>query len=310
MPYAPKEYNSFERNEHEGMVTLLNISHHVLSNPPRGYAIAYDAKQYYRKTEKLVSDFFEKSISLMGRSIFVDKSDVENTKTVYLLQDYDLLEQVPIEQVFKNVCLRLREQWKDATAYNSMRWYLETQWPNMVFVPLYKGLPVFGGFQMPLYKILDVDEEQIASSLFPAEIPIEIYDELGVKFSKIDQWLKAAGYVGKLRLLITQYNDVVNKISNESGICEQGVIIYLQTLINYIDDTITKINNFMEPGIEILSNVRDDNAKELCIIIITAFNNMENILEAMNSLELLSELPEQLKNAIVSMILLSPYMFE
>lgn len=238
------------------------------------------------------------------------KSAIEDTKTVYLLYDYDPFLQIPIENVFKNVCLKLREQWKDAAGFQSMRWYLETQWPKMVFVPLYKGLPVSGGFQMPLYKILDVDEDQLVSSLFPTEIPVEIYHQLDIDFSKIELWLKAVAYMGKLRLLLIQYNDVVNHISHESDTCEQGLVIYLQALLNDIVDTITNILKFMEPGISILSNIGDADVAELFDLVMTPLKKAEDIGDIIKSLQPFDELPQQLNNAVLSMVLLSPYFIE
>jgi len=204
----------------------------------------------------------------------------------------------------------LREQWQDAVAYNSMRWYLETQWPTMVFAPLYKGLPVLGGYRMPLYKILDVNEDLIATPLFPAIIPMEVYNQLDIDFSKMDKWLKAASYVEKLRLLFIQYNIVVSKITSESDICEQGIAIYLENFSNYISDTMTKINEFIQTGIDILPNIEDNVAMELCGIIITSFDEMEKIINGMSSLEPLDELPELLRDVTSSMILLFPYVVE
>lgn len=310
LSYAAKDYLSFEQNEQEEMLTLLNLWHHVLSNPPRGYAVAYDGKQYYRKTGKLVRECFAKGVSATGRTIVVNSSAVEDSKTVYLLQDYDPFQRIPIEDVFKNLCLKLREQWKDAVGFQSMRWYLETQWPKMVFVPLYKGLPVFGGFQMPLYKILDFGEDQLVSSMLPTEIPIEIYIQLDRDFSKIELWLKAVSHMGKLRLLLIQYNDLVKHLSDESNICEQGLVIYLQALLNDITDTITNIIKFIEPGTSILANTGDADVAELFNLVITPLKKAEDIGDIIKSLHPFDELPEQLNNAVLAMVLLTPWITE
>lgn len=308
--YTSKDYISFERDEQVKMLTLLNVWYYVLNNPPGGYAIAYNAKQYYWKTSKFVGDCFEKCIPSIGKSIFIDKSAVEDTKTVYLLKNFDPLQEIPIENLYKDVCLKLREQWKDAIRFESMRWYLGTQWPKMVFVPLYKGLPVFAGFQIPLHKILDVDEEQIISPLFSTEIPIEVYNQLSIDFSQIDQWFKVIGYVGKLRLMIIQYNDVINEISNEADISEQGVKTYLQTLLDHIEDTIKNISYFIEPYINVLLNIGDGEVVEYLSIVITVFKTFHETIELIKSLQRLDDLPEQLNNIVSSMILLSPYLIE
>ena len=97
LPYAAKDYFLFAQNEQEQMLTLLNLWHHVLNNPPRGYAVAYDAKQFYRKTGEFIRESFVQDASITGRTVIVDKSAVEDNKTIYLLQDYDPFQQIPIE---------------------------------------------------------------------------------------------------------------------------------------------------------------------------------------------------------------------
>lgn len=305
LSYAKEDYLSFEQNEKEEMLTLLNLWHHVLNNPPRGYVVSYDARQYYRKTSKLVRDGFEKGVSTIGRVI--GESAFEDSRTVYLLKDYDPFQQISIENVIKDVSLKLREQWKDATGFQSMRWYLETQWPKIIFVPLYKGIPIFTGFQMPLYKILDSDEEQLVKSLFPIEIPIKIYHQLDIDFSKIELWLKAISYMGKLKLLLSQYDDVIKHISSETDTCEQGLRIYLDTLINDIIDTITKLINFMEPGISVLSNIEDADVAELFALVIISLKKAEDIEDIIKLRQTFEELLEQLNTAMSGMLLLVPW---
>jgi hypothetical protein len=307
LSYAAKDYFSFERNEREEMLTLLNIWHHVLSNPPRRSAVSYDAKQCYRKTGNLVKEGFEKGISRIGRAIDVDESTGQDSKVVYLLKEYDPFQQIPIENMIKDVCLKLREHWKEATGFQSMRWYLETQWPKMVFVPLYKGIPISMGFQMYLYKILDADEEQFVKSLFPTRIPVEIYNQLDIDLSKIEPWLNAIRYVGKLRLLLIQYNDVVKHASDETDICEQGLRSYLDALLNDIIDTITQLLKFMEPGIRILSITGDSVVAELFDFVIASLRETEAIDDIIKARQPFEELPEQLKNAVGIMVCLTSY---
>lgn len=306
LSYAAKNYLSFEQDEQEGMLTLLNLCHHVLKSPPSGYEVSYDAKQHYRKIGNAVGKYFEKMVPA-EKTIIVDKSAIEDNKTVYLLQDYDPLQQVPIENVFRNICLNLREQWKEAREFQSMRWYLETQWPKMVFVPLYKGLPIAGGFQMPLYKVLDVNEDQIVSSLLPTRIPKEIYHQLNISLSKVEPWIKAIGYMGNLRLLLIQYNDVITHISNELDICKQGFVIYLQGLFNDISDTMANI----EPSISLLSNIGDREAQELINLVIAPLKKATvDIKKTIDSRHSFDELPEQLNYGVLGMMLLTPWIIK
>lgn len=308
--YVAKDYPAFEQNEQEEMLTLLNLWHHVLSNPPRGYTLRYEARQNYRKTGKFVKDGFEKAVSAAGRVVIVDKSAVEDNKTVYLLQDYDPFQQIPIENMLKDIYLNLRKQWKDAAEFQSMRWYLETQWPKMVFVPLYQGLPIFGGFQMPLYKILDTDDDQLVTFLFAAEIPVEIFHQLDIEYFRIETWLKAVGNMGKLRLLLIQYNDVVKHTSGESDVCEQGLVIYLQALFNDIAETMMNIIRLIESGTNILDSTGDADVEELFALMTAPLKKAEDIEDIVKSLRPFDELPEQLNNAVLAMVLLTPWLIK
>lgn len=106
------------------------------------------------------------------------------------------------------------------------------------------------------------------------------------------------------------HNDVINEICDETDICEQGVKTYLQMLLNHITDTIANISNCMETGINILSNIGDEEVVELLSITITAFKNIHDVIEVIKSLQRFDDLPEQLNNAVFSMVLLSPYLIE
>lgn len=212
--------------------------------------------------------------------------------------------------MLKDIYLNLRKQWKDAAEFQSMRWYLETQWPKMVFVPLYQGLPIFGGFQMPLYKILDTDEDQLVTSLFAAEIPVEIFNQLDIEYFRIETWQKAVGNMGKLRLLLIQYNDVVKHISGESDVCEQGLVIYLQALFNDIAETMMNIIKLIEPGTNILASTGDADVEELFALMTAPLKKAEDIEDIVKSLCPFDELPEQLNNAVLAMVLLTPWLIK
>ena len=113
--------------------------------------------------------------------------------------------------------------------------------------------------------------------------------------------------MGKLRLLLIQYNDVVEHLSDESDSCEQGLVIYLQALLNDIADTMTNIIKFIEPGTSILANTGDAEVAELFGLVIAPLKKVEDIEDIIKSLHSFDELPEQLNNALLGMALLTPW---
>ncbi|MBS3975881.1 MAG: hypothetical protein KGZ75_04010 [Syntrophomonadaceae bacterium] len=163
---------------------------------------------------------------------------------------------------------------------------------------------------MPLYKILDTDEDQLVSSLFAAEIPVEIFQRLDIEYSKIESWLKAVGNMEKLRLLLLQYNDVVKHTSGESDACEQGLVIYLQALFCDIADTTTNIIKLIEPAINILPQTGNADVEKLFDLMIAPLKKAEDIEDIVKSLRPFDELPEQLNNAVLAMVLLTPWLIK
>jgi hypothetical protein len=116
--------------------------------------------------------------------------------------------------------------------------------------------------------------------------------------------------MGKLRLLLLQYNDVVKHTTGESDACEQGLVIYLQALFNHISDTMTNIMKLIEPGTNILANTGDAEVAELFDFMIAPLKKAEDIEDIVKSLGPFDELPEQLNNAVLAMALLTPWLIK
>jgi len=307
--YTPDKYLSLNQEELEGMLTLLNVWKHVLENIPRGYSITFKALQNYRRTEEQMTYKFNEFLLTANASGFIDKYISKDKRVMYLLYEIDFSQNVSINEIFKNVVLSLRMKWKDAIEYSSFRWYLETQWPTMVFVPLYNKFPMVG-FQIPLYKVLDNHEDNIAETLFPAEIPMEVYDYLNIEYSKLEPPIKVAEYFDILRMQIKQYNDVIINISNESDFCISGVQSYLKTITDHIENSVTQLLSYLQALFNGLSNVDyDKEAREMIDIICAALDGIKPILKQIELYEPIDNL-EQFRNASICAWFLSRYLIQ
>ena len=93
----PKE--SFSQQELENILTLVNVWRHVLDNQPKGYAIAYDAKQKYQKG----SDYFEDTLA---KAVSETKGTLVKTEHyAYIIADCNVSQEwVGVDYVSARVC--------------------------------------------------------------------------------------------------------------------------------------------------------------------------------------------------------------
>lgn len=296
--------HDFEKLEIEGMLTLVNIWAHVFENPMKGYAIAYDAKQLYRKSCDTIEQAFKEALILIsGEAHTID------SKT-YLLTGFNPLAGDMVEDKYKNVVLVLRDVYKQALSYNSVRWYLETQASELIYVPIYNEVPLGSGFQLPPYRILDVNESQLSTTLFPAELPVSLYSILGVAFEELDQWQLAAGYLGVVKMQITQYNDVISILSASTVICESGLVKYISMFSNQMSEMITKLLDSITLPLKTLELVADEDVVDAFGIIQSVFDDMQTIYEQISTLQKIGELEQKIDNAVGCMLLLKPYVLK
>jgi len=310
-----KEYNilfsnyrtiedDFEKQEIEGMLTLVNIWAHVFENPMKGYAIAYDAKQLYRKSCAALEQAFKEALILIsGEAHTIDSK-------IYILAGFNPLSGDMLEDKYKNVVLVLRDVYEQALPYNSVRWYLETQVPELIYVPIYNEVPLGSGFQLPPYRILDVSESQLSTTLFPAELPTSLYSILGVAYEELNKWQLAAGYLGVVKMQITQYNDVINTLSSATAICESGVVQYISLLSNQLSEMVTKLSESITLPLKTLELVADEDVVEALGIILSAFDDVQTVYEQISSLQKIEELEREIDNAVGCMLLLQPYVLK
>lgn len=308
--YSNQDYMNFTIIEQDTILTTLNIWEDVFEQPPRGFILSYNAKQRSKKTKQTIHDCFYTVIKSLGNKISVYDCITEKGENIkYLLYEDFLSDSNTIQDQYKLLCLELRKTWAIARKYNSSRWILETQWPRMAFIPLYQGLPLFGGYEMPIYRILDTNEEQISSPLFPCEINDEIYSQYGMNNSQILQWRESFSELGKLRMLMVQYNQVIEEISiHNEFVLTEGVSEYLRIMEDDMNSAINIAANGILQGISLLTTITDEEIQGSIHQLGIFLDSLEGSISSISSLQKAEEAPELLLNIISIMILLLPYM--
>jgi hypothetical protein len=294
----------FENKEIEGMLILLNVWSYIFEHPIRGYAIAYEARQLYRKSSAIIEQAFEEALKLVN-----GEAQTINCKT-YIVVNFDPFSGSTLESAYKNVVLTLRNALKSARPYNSVRWYFETQFAELIYVPAYKEIPLFGGFQIPKYKILDVSEDEISKTMFPVELPTSLYVKLGVAFEELKEWQLAAGYLGAIKMQITQYNDVIGTFSTSEAKCESGLAQYLNILSNQLSEMITKFSNTITLPLKTLELVTDNDVVGGIEIINNVLDDMKTIDKEIAKRQKIDGLQSKIDGAIGYMLLLQPHILK
>lgn len=288
---------TFATREVESLLVLVNMWSEVLANAPRGFSLSYEAKQRHKKS----FDYFNHVISNFTKASKVKM--FTNTDTAYLMFSFDPMSGTTLEQEYANAVTALREAYKDAIPYSSERWQIETQVPELVYVPLYRSVPLSSGFSIPTYKLLDTTEEKIASSLFPVGECEDLYCQLRVNSSALIQWKKAISQVGTIRLLLQQYNLVLAAPSTAT--CKEGFETYLSALASALEDI---FNDFPDVSgvIDDLQQLSDEQVAELLGMIAPFFKSITSIPEKLSSRENLADIEEMANKAAAAMVLLQP----
>lgn len=215
---------AYDDHERESLLTLVNMWRYVLDYPPRGVAIAYDAKQRYRKG----NNYFRNVLN----AVSVDENTAIYTTSnhVYIRKSFDVSDD-SIEKKYTETVLQLREAFKDAIPYSSDRWYLETQPLTLAFLPIFSGLCFPVAYSIPVYKLLDYEEGKIATSMFPCEIELEVTDGVEDNSEHID-WDTMYQSLGAMRLHLKRFYQVLQV--SEDKECTSGMTAYIDDLRSQI----------------------------------------------------------------------------
>ena len=295
-PYSLLD-RDFAAHEIEDLLILVNMWTEVLANAPRGFPLSYEAKQRHKKS----FNYFDQIISTF--SIASGAGVFANAGTVYLTLVFEPMSESTLEQAYANAVIELRKASKDAIPYSSERWQIETQVPDLVYVPLYNSVPLSSGFSIPSYKLLDTPEDRIAVTLFPAEECEELYRQLGVNSVDLNQWKKAISQVGTIRLLVQQYNSVL--AAPNTVRCEEGFKTYLSAVSSSLGEIFRDFSDVSDI-IDLLQQSDDELVVELLGMILPFFKSIALIPERLTSHELLGDIEEMANNAAAAMVLLQP----
>ena len=162
------EYSSLDENfanhELENILTLVNVWRYVLDNQPKGYAIACEAKQKYRKGTNYFNDTLLKAV------LAVDGTLLKGDKYAYIIVNYNMDKGNTLESEYTRIVMTIRDVFRNSILPSSDRWYLETQPLELAYVPIFSGIFFSVVCSIPFHKLLDTEESNIAKPIYPCEI--------------------------------------------------------------------------------------------------------------------------------------------
>ena len=240
----------FPQQETENMLTLVNIWRIVLDSAPRGQAIAYNAKQSYRKGVQYRDSINNAVANLSDDRVF------ETEKKIYVLATCVPSEEFSLENAYTQFVLKLREIYKDAIEYSSNRWHVEMKEKPIVYIPVFFDAHSMGGFEVPLYKILDVDENRIAKPMFPCELGQDMKEYLLVNHMMNEKWYNAIVEIDMLKMYLKRYKQV--KAIPFCEKCREGIEAYRELFHHEIEMQIHKIIEYRKLFESVLQRVSGD----------------------------------------------------
>lgn len=288
--------SNFSSVELENRMILLNMWTYICESPPRGYAIAYDAKQRHRKTHNTIQEL----IKTIPSCVNVDL--LEMNQTVYLVRKYDLSRDVPLEDDYKEVMSTLRNHFKTVTPLMSERWYIETHDPTLTYLPTVNGIPLTAGFMIPLYRLLD--DNGISTSLLPVEIPDEVEKILLRRNQLLRDWKNAYVNLAAMRMMMLQYNNVVSNLDG-SNICKIGLRQYIALFYEGFSKLIEGFSTSFSVILKTLNSNVSEATQELVEVIASFQNGLSEINSIISNFAHIDDCFIELSNNIfVAMILL------
>ena len=192
----------FVQEELENVLVLVNIWRHVLDAPPKGQAIAYNAKQRYRKSAIFFRDLLLKVPGVTGATLF------ETSSCAYIVSNYDEVESDSLESAYTKLVLTLREIFEVFVKESSDRWYCETQAVKLAYIAVISGAYSPTAFSIPFYKLFDTNPSDIAKTMFPCEIEADVKDKL-FNGTKISIWITAMKKIQEIKLYLKRFNQIL-----------------------------------------------------------------------------------------------------
>ena len=279
---------SFKQEEAENFLTLLNVWRHVLDNPPKGQAIAYESKLRYRKGKTFFQDALARIPGTVEGTLFVTDHHA------YIAKDYSIDENNPIEKEYASLVYELRSVFQSAVLPSSDRWYCETQPIELAYIPVISGSYSPTAFSIPFYRLFDSDVSALEKTMLPCEIEPEVKEKF---FTKTDvlTWIAAMQKIQEIKLYIKQFQQIIQiepsencigalalfckkteeKLQNlwaEFTVCESIVDELITDADKQILEMIEAVKTFCSCGDDIIDRIRHkSNTEEVVHIIDTIF---------------------------------------
>lgn len=292
----------YEKNTY---FTLLGVWNNVMSTPVRRmHSLSYNIKIENKKIESTINGSFRHFIDSGSFPIIFKEIQDDFGKKQYFIYDYSI--ETSYQEIYKVFCLELRKVFVNAKASNCFRCFLETQWPKMIFILLYNQIPI-NAFSIPLYKLLDTQDTEIANVLLPELIPDKMYRVLLNESEKSIKTKKCIEEIGKFRILLLHYNLVIVIIKdNQDIIMTKGIETWFSNFcinLNIDDDIIGKfLSNFDS------LNSDDQNIINAVNILVDCLKCLSHISERIINFKPIDDILELLQSAIFCILLLSSYL--
>ena len=194
--------HSFAQQELENTLTLVNVWRDVLDSSPKGQAIAYNAKQRYRKGTTLFRNL------LLKVSAATEGTVLETANYAYIVSVCNTDEGNSLESEYTKLILTLREVFRASIPESSDRWYCETQTIKLAYIPIISGAYSPTAFSIPFYKLFDTEASSIAKAMLPCEIEADAKDKL-FDSTEIIIWITAMQKIQEIKLHLKRFSQVV-----------------------------------------------------------------------------------------------------
>ena len=288
---------NFAKQEIENVLTLVNVWRHVLDNQPKGYAIAYDSKQKYRKGTNYFDDTLSKAVTAVGGTL------LKGDKYAYIIVDYNIDENNTLENEYTKIVMTIRDVFKNSILPSSDRWYLEMQSLELAYVPVFSNVFSPAVYSIPFYKLLDTEESRIAKPMYPCEIEPVLIEKINATKS-LNLWIEAMKKLGEMKLYIQRYQQVTQVPADEK--CLGSIIAHTELLLKQIN---ALWNDFIlaEDIVNKLMENADEQNSELLNVVRLFFDCYKDIEMVINSKSDPSELIQIIETVSIIMFVLLPF---
>lgn len=290
---------AYDQQELENILILVNVWQYVISNQPKGYAIAYDAKRKYRGGVDYFND------SLMKITFEAKNKLVKSERYVYFIDDFDITSENTLESKYLNVVLQIKNIFSSAVQLSSDRWYVEIQPLEFVYVPVISGAYASIAFTIPFYKVFDTDESHITDSMFPCRIENELAESiiLGKAHKK---WIEAMQKIGAIKTYLRCYSQVL-KVSVDDECA--GTDVFKNALLKRIE-ILHKELILCEILVGKLIDKATGQIVEFLEMMKLFFECFDEINDCIASNSDPNEIIQAIDNVFTVMLLLQPYVIE